>query len=194
VGRGRGEQVLVISSRIGLTNTLQHRITEAGIPIARIDSTIPADQHAYQANVFKSGKAAVCLMGIKCAASHSFDQCQNEIITSIEYSPGPFNQARGRIDRVTNKVKKRIYCTLAKDTIEEVMSDVLMTKGDAATICLRGQRVQRDFHPIDAGEVLATAIDRFDLSGATSEGDCEVKWPNLRDALSKSNPWRLLKP
>lgn len=191
---GRGEQVLIISSRIGLTNTLQHRITEAGIPIARIDSTISAEQHAYQANVFKDGKATCMLMGLKCAASHSFDKCANEIITSIEWSPGTYNQAAGRIDRVTSVTKKRIYCILAKDTIEEVMYDVLMTKGDAATICLRGQRVQRDFHPIDAGEILATALDRFDLSGATSEGDCEAKWPNLRDALSKPNPWRLLKP
>ncbi len=186
-------QVLIISSRVGLSNTLQHRLSEAGISIARIDSTIPAEQHAYQANLFKEGKASVCLMGIKCAAAYSFDQCPYEIITSIEWSPGPLNQAKGRIDRVTNKVKKKIFCLLHKGTIEEIQYDVTATKDDAATICLRGRRVPREYKPVDPSEVMAAAIERFDLSGSTPERDCESKWPTLcaalrNAALTKSLP------
>jgi len=180
---GRKEQVVIINSRCGLTETLQHKLVDAGISIARIDSSITADQHAYQAGLFKSGKAKVMLMGIKCASSYSFDDCNNLIIGSLEYSYGPFNQAIGRIDRVTNKTKKNIYCILHRNSIEEVQFDVVATKGDAATICLRGKRVPRDFKPVDGSEVLAKAIDRFDMTGATPEINCEQSWPKLRDAI-----------
>jgi hypothetical protein len=181
-----GKQLIIINSRIGLTETIQRKLAEAGVPMARIDSTIPAEQHAYQANLFKRGKARVLLMGLKCAAAYSFDQCERLIVSSIEYSPGPLNQAIGRIDRVTNHVLKKIYCLLHKHTIEEVMFDIVAVKDDAATICLRGQRVPRDFKPVDGSEILAMAIDRFDVTGSTPEMDCEGKWPKLREAIRYS--------
>jgi hypothetical protein len=178
-----GEQVVIVNSRLGLTNTIQHRLVEAGVPIARIDSTTTS-QHAYQSNLFKRGKARVLLMGLKCAAAYSFDQCKYLIIGSIEYSPGSFNQAMGRIDRVTNAVEKTIYCILHKDSIEEVQYDTVAIKDDAATICLKGQRTPREFKPVDPSEILATALDRFALSGSKPEQDCESEWPKLRDAIA----------
>jgi hypothetical protein len=183
---GQGEQVIIINSRVGLTNTLQMKLAEAGASIARIDSTIPAEQHAYQANLLKKMKARVLLMGIKCAAAYSFDHCKYLIIGSIEYSPGPLNQAIGRIDRVTNHCLKKIYCLLHRNTIEEVMYDVVAVKDDAATICLKGKRVPREFKPVDPSEVLAMAIDRFDVSGATPEIECETKWPTLRSKIREA--------
>jgi hypothetical protein len=95
----------------------------------------------------------------------------------------------GRIDRVTNNCQKKIFCILHKDSIEEVMFDVVATKDDAATICLKGQRTPRDFRPVDPAEVLATALERFDLSGGKPECECEEEWPKLceriREALTK---------
>jgi predicted RNA methylase len=179
-----GEQVVIINSRVGLSDTLQQKLVEAGVPISRIDSTIPAEQHAAQANLFKSGRARVKLMGIKCASAYSFDACANEIIGSIEYSPGPLTQAVGRIDRVTNAVKKKIYCILNKNSIEEIMFDTVALKDDAATICLKGQRVPRTFKPVDGSELLASAIEHFDLSGSTPESECEAQWPKLRKRIA----------
>jgi Hom_end-associated Hint/SNF2-related domain/LAGLIDADG-like domain len=179
----RGEQVTIINSRVGLTDTIVNKLAECGVPIARIDSTLTAEQHAYQANLFKLGRARVMAMGIKCAAAYSFDGCENEIIGSLEYSYGPFNQACGRIDRVTNKVKKNIYCILHKHSIEEVQFEVVSLKGDAANLCLRGKRIPRDFKPVDGSEILAKALDRFDLSGAEPESVSESKWPKLRQAI-----------
>lgn len=184
-----GEQVVIINSRVGLTETIQSKLVEAGVSVARIDSTISAESHAYQANLFKRKKARVMLMGIKCAASYSFSECKYAIIGSLEYSPGPFTQAKGRIDRVVplpGGGQRVIYCILHKSSIEETMFDVVATKDDAATICLRGQRVPRDFKPVDAGEVLATAIERFDLSGATPELECEAAWPRLRESIRQA--------
>jgi len=172
----KGEQVVIINSRVGISNTISQKLAKLGATIARIDSTMDADQHPGQAELFKSGRAKVLIMGIKCAAAYSFDDCNNLIIGSLEYSYGPFNQAIGRIDRVTNKVKKKIYCILHKNSIEEIQYDIVSTKGDAAAICLRGQRVPRDYKPVDGSEILADAIGKFDVSGATPEIDCETKW------------------
>src|ERR1035438_1433804 len=171
----QGEQVVIINSRKGLTNTLQDKLFEAVISIARIDSTLPAEQHSKQANVFKSGKAQVMLMGIKCAASHSFNKCKYEIIGSLEYSNGPFDQAKGRVDRVVSRPGVTIYCILFKDSIEEVMYDTVAVKDDAAAICLKGKRIPRSFVPVDGSDVLATAVERFDITGSKPEVDCEAK-------------------
>jgi hypothetical protein len=122
-------------------------------------------------------------MGIKCAAAYSFDHCEYEIIGSLDWSCGPFNQAKGRIDRVTNKVEKTIYCILHADSIEEVMFDVVATKDDAATICLKGRRVPREYKPVDGSEVLAKAIDCFDVTGSKPERECEMEWPKLRQGI-----------
>jgi superfamily II DNA or RNA helicase len=181
---GQGKPLIIINSRVGLTDTIQAKLIDAGVPIARIDSTIPAEQHAQQAGLFKTGRASVLLMGIRCAASYSFDHCEHLIIGSLEYSPGPFTQAKGRIDRLTSEFIKHIYCILHKHSMEELMFDTVATKDDAATICLRGQRVPRAFKPVDPSEVLANSINRFDMTGTTPEVDCEAQWPRLRDAIS----------
>jgi predicted RNA methylase len=181
----RGEQVVIINSRVGLTSTIANKLIEAGVPCARIDSTVEAEQHAYQANVFKSKRAKVLFMGIKSAAAYSFDDCENLIIGSLEYSSGTFTQACGRIDRVTNKTVKNIYCILHKHSIEEVQYEIVSLKGDAANLCLRGKRIPREFRPVDSSEILAKALDRFDLSGAPPEVDCERQWPKLLNAIKQ---------
>src|SRR5690606_9340473 len=60
----KGEQVVIVSARVGQTTSLAHRLEEAGISIARIDSTHTPDKHAAEANRFKAGKARVMLMGV----------------------------------------------------------------------------------------------------------------------------------
>lgn len=181
------QQVVIINSRIGLTDAIADRLALAGITMSRIDSTVPAQEHARQAALFKAGRTKVMLMGIMCAAAYSFDRCENLIVGSLEYSSGSWMQAIGRIDRLTNMVVKRIYCILNQHSIEEVQFDVVSVKGDAANLCLRGKRVPRSFIPVDVSDVLAKALECFDLSGATPESECDAKWPMLLKALLVAN-------
>lgn len=187
----RGEQVVIISARIGQTDTIQTLLRHAGVDSVRIDSTVAPDRHQAEAARFKAREVPVCFMGIKCAASHSFAQCENEIVGSLEWSYGAKHQAFGRVDRVNSRPGVRIYCILHKSTIEEAMFDRVATKQDAATICLRGQRVPRDFAPVDASEVLAANFTQWESAGALdtkddlgtitakSERDCASEWPAL---------------
>jgi hypothetical protein len=182
----RGEQVVIINSRVGLTSTIITKLAEAGVAVGRIDSTMTAEQHTYQSNLFKAGKTRVLGMGIKCAAAYSFDACDNLIIGSLEYSCGTFIQACGRIDRITNKKVKNIYCILHKNSLEEVQWETVSMKNDAANLCLRGIRIARDFVPVDGAEILAKALDRFDLSGTTPEVECEAQWPKLARSIGRT--------
>jgi hypothetical protein len=125
-------------------------------------------------------------MGIKCAVGHSYDKCRNLIIGSLEYSPGPFEQARGRVDRLTSQ-ESQIYCILCKNTIEEQMFDTVATKEDASRIILRGQRVPRDFMPLDMGEVLLNSLLAWDSRECNyiTEAECETRWMEVQKTLKR---------
>lgn len=171
----RGEPVTVISARVGQTDELFIRIVNAigADKVARIDATITPNQHAAEADRFKKGAARALFMGIKCAKAYSFPRCPNAIILSLEYSFGSLEQARGRVWRVNSagsiwpgedRPTVRIWCILHRNSIEETMFDVVATKQDAATICLHGRRVPRDYKPRDLEEVLAESLFRKALA------------------------------
>ncbi len=183
----KGDQVTIISARIGQTSTYVRMLTEAGVKVSRIDSTVGADKHSYESNAFKRGQTQVCVMGIKCASSHSFQQCPYLIIGSLEYSNGPYDQACGRIDRVNSPKQPTVYCVLHKFSYEETMFDTVATKDDSAKICLMGKRVPRLFKPVDLSEVLADSMAKFEQGGQVGvpEMDCHEQWPDIRSAIRK---------
>lgn len=182
----RGEQVVIVNARVGQTESIAMKLREAGVRCARVDSTVSAENHAYQSNLFKSKKAPVMLMGIKCAMGHSYPDCPNLIIGSLEWSSGSKHQAAGRVDRVNSKQQATIYCILHQKSIEEYMYDVVATKGDAAELCMKGKRTPRDFKPVDMSEVLAMAITGFNTDGTVDERTVENDWPELRKSFSKA--------
>jgi len=181
---GRGEQVVIVNARTAPSDALERLLAQAGIACSRIDTTVPASSHARQSWQFKQGKTRVMLMGIKCAQGHSYSDCPNLLIGSLEYNAGSFEQACGRVDRINSGTPPRIYVILTEQTIEEAMFDTVATKDDAAKIVLRGQRVARDWQEIDLDDVLARSILSFDNKVATvDELELEARWPALRSTL-----------
>lgn len=179
----RGEQVVVVCARVDQSNVIARRLRDAGITTSRIDSTVGAEFHTAEANRFKRGDARIMLMGIKCAQGHSFDQCPNLIIGSLEWSYGSLHQAKGRVWRLTSTRPVKVWCVLHTGTFEELMFDRVATKQDAATICLHGKRIPRDFMPVDPSEILAEHIMDYTTTETQSEIDCESLWPALRSQL-----------
>jgi hypothetical protein len=181
-----GEQVVIVNARIAVNDAIHDRLTEAGIPVSRIDSSPRSGNHSEEANLFKQGHTRVMLMGIKCAVGHSFSNCRRLIISSLEYAPGALDQACWRVDRINTKDAK-IYCILHAGSYEETQFDTVALKGDASQIILQGRRVQRDLHTPDMGELLAASMISWDHGPKTiSESLCEQQWPTLRDELATS--------
>lgn len=185
----KGEQVVNVAARVGQSDALALRLTEAGIPYARIDSTVPADLHTAEANRFKRGDARVMLMGIKCAQGHSFDRCPNLIVGSLEWTYGSLHQAKGRVWRLNSWKPVRVWCVLHKNSIEELLFDRVALKQDAATLCLHGKRVPRDFKTLDPAEVLAEHIVSYRSAdgGVIAETECESQWTALRKQMVLAN-------
>lgn len=184
-----GEQVVVITARVNQTNEIARRLKDAGVTYSRIDSSVPPNQHASEANAFKAKESSVMLMGIKCAQAYSFEQCTNAIIASLEWSYGSLEQAKGRVWRLTSPKKVKVWVVLHKDSIEEALYDRVATKQDAATICLHGKRIPRDFKMVEADEIFADHYDNFDMESINTkdESDCENFWPTMREQLALVN-------
>ena len=178
-----GEQVVHVSARINQTNEIARRLDACGISYSRIDGTV--SEHAYEASMFKAGTTQVMLMGIKCAQSYSFGQCSNLVIGSLEWSYGTFSQAKGRVWRLNSPRPVKIYVILHHDSIEEFMFDKLANKQDAATICLRGERVDTDVVSMDTSEILASHIDEWKEydRGEPAEFATEESWINMQTKL-----------
>ena len=180
---GRDEQVIHVAARTSQNNELQRRLEEAGIEVARIDSTMP--KHSVQANRFKRGEAKVMLMGIKCAQGDSFENCRNLIVGSLEWSYGAFNQAQGRIFRLNSPKTCNIYVVLHGNSIEELLFDKLGHKQDAATLCLYGKNIPKEFKPTNASELMADHIMNYDPNRTVlqDESVCELKWEKVKNSL-----------
>ncbi len=185
----RGEQVVVVSARVEQTDAIVSRLAQAGITMARIDSSVKAELHTAEANRFKKGEARVMFMGIRCAQGHSFDQCPNLIVGSLEWSYGTLNQAQGRVWRLTSPKPVKIWVVLHENTVEELLFDRVAVKQDAATLCLHGTRVPRDFKTLDSSEVLAEHIVNYNAGDGEilSESECELQWHELKQQLVIAN-------
>tara|TARA_B100001094_G_C17938909_1_gene674532 strand:+ start:192 stop:746 length:555 start_codon:yes stop_codon:yes gene_type:complete len=172
-----------------MTDELGRRLGEARIPFSRIDGAPGGPSHVVEANRFKRGETKVLLMGIRCAQAHSFANCSNLIIGSLEWSYGSFSQAMGRVYRLNSPKDVKVYVILNKDSIDEMMFDKVATKRDAATIVMVGEMVDSEFKNVSAGEVFAEHFLSFDedSADAKSEEECEKDWPKLLNRLGASN-------
>tara|TARA_R100000049_G_C1937724_1_gene81642 strand:+ start:104 stop:859 length:756 start_codon:yes stop_codon:yes gene_type:complete len=181
----RKEQIVVVSSRLGQTSEIEDRLRTAGVPYSRIDSSRKSDMHSKSASEFKQGLTKVMLMGIKMAQAFSFENCNNLVISSLEWSYAAKNQAMGRVWRLNSPKPVTVWCVLNENSIEEVMFDRVANKADAATLCLRGERVVNKGTVLDASEVIGNHIINYRDDGQTlSEEECEKQWPTLMQRLS----------
>jgi hypothetical protein len=178
----KGEQVLHVSARLSLNNTVARLLDECRIPFSRVDSSLAPSQHAQQIQSFKRKESRVQLMGIKCAQGHSYPECENEIISSLEWTNGSLEQAIGRPDRLNSPTPPNIYVILHHDTIEDYIFDTVATKEDAAKIVLKGQRLPRDYKTTDLAEVVAEA-QAFTGRDVIDTQECLDQWASLRKQL-----------
>lgn len=180
----KGEQVIHVSARHGMTDELERRLHEVGIKTSRIDGT--TKDHSMQASNFKDKHSQVMLFSINCAQAYSFEQCKNLIVGSLEWSYGKFNQALGRVFRLTSPEDVNIYVVLHKHSIEEMMFDKVGTKEDAATICLHGKRVPREVKTTDPMDVLAehvTGWDALEKGIEAPEDEVEAQWDGIKERM-----------
>lgn len=181
----KDEQTVVVYSRVGQGSEIAKRLNNASVPYGRIDSTV--SKHAVTAGLFKKKRFPVLLMGINCAQAYSFENCPNLIVASLDWGYGSLHQALGRVHRLNSPKPCSVYVILFENTVEEAIFDKVATKRDAATLCLHGERVDRDYKQMDASEVLAEHIINFNKDGASRpESECELEWNGFAGQMAES--------
>lgn len=178
----RGEQCVVSSARLSLTEIVANFLDEQGIPFGRIDSTMNARQQVRESIRFQKGDHPIQLMGVKCSQGHSYERCPNIIVPAIEWNNGALEQTLGRTDRLNSIAQCKAFVLLHGRSVEDYMFDTVMVKDDAAKIVLRGQRLPRDFKPVDLGDIIATAAE-FDAPDAISDANLQDQWETLRGRM-----------
>jgi hypothetical protein len=185
----RGEQVVVVSSRTGITDEIAKRLRQVRVDYTRIDGELNSDYHSAQADLFKRGVSRVLLMGIKLAQGFSFDRCPNLIVTSLEWNFKTREQAFGRVWRMTSTLPAKIWVVLHEHSIEEVMYDKVATKESAVRLCLEGRYLPDNYSPVSGAALLANHIIQLNAEGAQSlhdESYYENLWPSLAERLKKT--------
>ena len=182
-----GEQVIVVSSRKGITDEIESRLRVLKVPYSRIDSSVDTKDHSRQAAEFKAQDSKVLLMGIKLAQGYSFDLCRNLILTSLEWSSVTREQAFGRHFRITSKRDVRVWCILNSGSLEEDMYQRVCMKESASSLILTGRTNDRSLILTPPVNILAEHIIKgFDNSGYTiSEDIFEQLWKQLEVSYAK---------
>ena len=137
------QPTIIVCARLAQSDAIQSALEQAGIPTARIDTTT-SGKHGEQADRFRSGEAAVLLMGAKCAEGHSFSQCDRLIIPSLEWAGQSLIQTIGRICRLDSTGQADIEILIHPGTIEEHQLARLYLKTDLAAALLRADAFDED--------------------------------------------------
>lgn len=129
---------VVVSARKLQTSEISTLLAAEKRSIGRIDSTTNPKLHGPTSAAFQRGEMNVLLMGIKCAYGHSFPDCDNIHIVSLEWSNGSFDQALGRVYRINSQRPVHAYVYLLRGTIEERMFDDVCAKQSTANTIIFG--------------------------------------------------------
>lgn len=181
------EQVVIIASRINQLSELEFLLHDAGIECSRMDSTV--EDPAAQAGKFKSGETRVLLMGIRMAQAHSFSNCPNLILASLEWTYSSKVQAMGRVWRMDSPRPVNIWCVLNRNSIEEVMYDRIASKAEASVLCLQGlrspgSRIQSSPEALTIEHVLTYRRTHSGSGAPVPEYKCQTQWLKIQSDLS----------
>jgi hypothetical protein len=131
-----GERVVVASARTAQSDWIEGAIH--GELASRIDSTVPASQHATEADAFKRGDTDLLLIGLRCAYGYSFSDVAWMLVASPEWGLGTVLQSLGRVWRLDSQRPVTCEIHVAAGTIEEEVVRTVALKESAATAVLYG--------------------------------------------------------
>lgn len=124
---------VVVSPRHEITDTL---IRIMDTPHGLIDGR--TKDPASEAARFQKGEFGILYMGSRCAQGYSFSQCNQMIITGLEYSLASFWQTVGRVWRIDSIADAHVHIYIYKNTIEENILNRVLRRYDVAQSILGG--------------------------------------------------------
>ena len=183
-----GEQVVVMSPFQHFSDTLFQRLRQARVAVCLLDGQMEESKRGRHAKAFKRGEYSVLIGGIKSMGEgHSFSQCNNLILPSLEWAFDSNDQAIDRVHRLDSEKPVNIYVMVGENTIDERLESLFREKGDCASLALDGRLFAEDKKEVNLAELLSEAVKNFDARADTiDEQDIETEWPALCTRLSQA--------
>lgn len=185
-----GEQMVIFSPFQDYSTWITNTLKGSGVSTVKLDGSVSPKQRGILAGKFKRKEYAVLVAGLKSMGEgHSFDQCPNLILPSLEWAYDNNAQAIERVHRLTSKQAVRIYTFIAKGTIDERLASLFNEKSDASDLALDGQLFKADTEEVNLFELLQRAMDDFDPDAETTdEQQVFEHWQgSLKDSLAAAH-------
>jgi len=190
----RGEQVLVGSAFQDGLDTLSARLHEAGVKHLVMDGRITQKWRGELARLFKQGcpramreglitrhsEYPVILAGVECMAElHSFNLCNNVILTAYSWAFDKFEQFINRAHRLNSPWPVNVWSVICDGSIDRKLEAGIHEKKDAAELVLDGQLLGETPEEVNLHELLRTAQSEFRRVKTSDEIELEKGWLKL---------------
>lgn len=192
----KGEQVVIMSPFQHFSETLYKRLLQASVSVCLLDGNTSPSKRGQLSKEFKRFKYAVMIGGIQSMGEgHSWDQCSNLIMPSLEWAFDKNRQAEDRVHRLTSKKPVTIYTMVTTNSIDQRLYSLYMEKSDSSHLALDGKLFADRTEEVSLGQLLSEALESFDAKAETiSELTLEKEWegilkPKLRLACQRFGEW-----
>lgn len=133
------------------------------------------------------GTHPVALAGAECMAElHSFNLCNNVILTAYSWAFDKFEQGTNRAHRLNSPWPVNVWSVICDGSIDRKLEAGIHEKKDAAQLVLDGHLLGENPEEVNLAELLRSAQREFNEVKTIDEEDLEQGWPSLRAALGKA--------
>jgi hypothetical protein len=197
----RGEQCLVFSAFQNGLDVFSARLNEAGVKHLVLDGRLSQKRRGELARQFKQGPPRavaegligrcgthpVALCGAECMAElHSFNLCNNVILTAYSWAFDKFEQGINRAHRLNSPWPVNVWSVICDGSIDRKLEAGIHEKKDAAELVLDGHLLGENPEEVNLAELLRIAQREFKEVKTMDEEELEQDWPRLRAALGKA--------
>jgi len=197
----RREQVLVASAFQDGLDVFSARLNEAGVKHLVLDGRMTQKRRGELARLFKLGPPRAVTQGLtgRCAVHpvalvgaesmaelHSFNLCNNVILTAYSWAYDKFEQIINRAHRLNSPWPVNVWSVICDGSVDRKLEAGIHEKKDAAELVLDGHLLGENPHEVNLAELLHIAQREFADVKTIDEEELEQSWPRLRAALGKA--------
>ena len=197
----RREQVMLGNAFQNGLDVFSARLNEAGVKHLVLDGRISQRRRGELARLFKRGcpravdeglidrtsDYPVLLAGQECMAElHSFNYCNNVILTAYSWAFDKFEQFINRAHRLNSPWQVNVWSVICDGSIDRRLEGGIHEKKDAAELVLDGHLLGEHSTEVNLFELLDIARREFKSVKTSDEDELEQSWPLLRAALGKA--------
>ena len=162
------EKALVFTQFMGEMDRIQELLTDAGVPVFRIDGGVDKDQRAARITKFKSGPAnSVFLIQIKAGGvGLNLQEATRVYITTPAWNPATELQAIARAHRTgqTKMVVVRKLVYVGEEKLPSIEQSIMQLQGHKALVCaqvLNDPRLETQIPTMPKGKITVQSVKKI---------------------------------